>query len=139
MYKSFIIGCGRIAGYIDDGFVNDFTHGYAYQENPDIELEGCMDINPEKRQLFSEKFNCIPFNDYLEGVTKTGSKIVSVCTPDDTHYTIVRSILEIESKIKVIFLEKPACSTLDEINHLIELSNEKEIDIVVNHTRRFDE
>ena len=139
VYNSFIIGCGRIAGYSDDDSINDYTHVYAYRENSNVQLAGCMDIDPEKSNLFSEKFNCIPFNDYLEGVTKTGSEIVSVCTPDDTHYMIVRSLLEIESKIKVIFLEKPACSTIDEINHLIELSNEKEIDIVVNHTRRFDE
>ena len=139
MYKSFIIGCGRIAGYSDDDSVNDFTHGYAYQENPGIELAGCMDINPEKSHSFSEKFNCIPFNDYLEGVTKTSSEIVSVCTPDDTHFQIVKALIEMDSNIQVIFLEKPACSTLDEMDHLIELSNEKEIDIVVNHTRRFDE
>lgn len=138
MYKSFIIGCGRIAGYSNDGFVNDFTHGYAYRKNPYIELVGCMDINPEKRQLFSENFNCIAFDDFQDGIIKTGSEIVSVCTPDDTHYKVVKSLLEMDSNIRVVFLEKPACSTLDEMDHLIALSAEKSIDIVVNHTRRFD-
>ena len=38
MYKSFIIGCGRIAGYSDDGAMNDFTHGYAYWEDQKDEL-----------------------------------------------------------------------------------------------------
>ena len=97
-----------------------------------------MDINPEKRQLFSENFNCIAFDDFQDGIIKTGSEIVSVCTPDDTHYKVVKSLLEMDSNIRVVFLEKPACSTLDEMDHLIALSAEKSIDIVVNHTRRFD-
>lgn len=138
MYKSFIIGCGSIAGYSNDGFINDFTHGYAYQENPDIVLAGCMDINPEKRKLFSEKFNCIAFEDFQHGIHKIGSEIISVCTPDDTHYMVVKSLLEMDSNIKVIFLEKPACKTLDQLDQLIALSAEKKIDIVINHTRRFD-
>ena len=57
MYKSFIIGCGRIAGYSDDGAVNDFTHGYAYRENQNVQLAGCMDIESNKGKLFAKKFN----------------------------------------------------------------------------------
>ena len=97
-----------------------------------------MDINPGRGKLFAEKFNCIAFDDFQDGIIKTGSEIVSVCTPDDTHYKVVKSLLEMDSNIRVVFLEKPACSTLDEMDYLIALSSEKHIDIVVNHTRRFD-
>ena len=138
MYKSFIIGCGRIAGYSNDSSLNDFTHGFAYRENQDIELLGCMDINPEKRQLFSEKFKCIAFDDFQDGISKTDSEIVSVCTTDNTHYEVVKSLLDMDSNIRVIFLEKPVCSTMVELERLIALSVEKKVDIVVNHTRRFD-
>jgi len=138
MYKSFIIGCGYIAGYSEDGTLNDFTHGYAYLDNLKLELSGCMDINPVRGKLFAEKFNCIAFDDFQDGITTTKSEIVSVCTPDDSHYSIVKSLLKIDSTIKVIFLEKPACSSLEEMDHLIALSAEKNIDLVVNHTRRFD-
>ena len=138
MYKSFIIGCGRIAGYSDNNDVNDFTHGYAYQENPDIQLAGCMDLHSKKGQLFAKKFNCTSFDNFQDGITSTGSEIVSICTTDNTHYAVAKSILEMDSNIRVVFLEKPACSTLDEMDHLIALSAEKSIDIVVNHTRRFD-
>ena len=138
IYKSFIIGCGRIAGYSDDDTVNDFTHGYAYRENQNVQLTGCMDIDSNKAKLFSKKFNCTAFNDYKEGIDGTKSEIVSVCTPDNTHFQIVKALIEMGSNIQVIFLEKPACSTLDEMDHLIALSAEKSIDVVVNHTRRFD-
>ena len=138
MYKSFIIGCGRIAGYSDDGAMNDFTHGYAYWEDQKDELAGCMDIDSNKGKLFAKKFNCTAFEDYKEGIDSTRSEIVSVCTPDDTHFQIVKALIEMDSNIQVIFLEKPACSTMEEMEELINLSTERNIDIVVNHTRRFD-
>jgi len=138
IYKSFIIGCGRIAGYSEDGSVNDFTHGYAYRGNPDIQIVGCMDIDNKKSNAFTETFNCVAFNDYQNGVADTETTIVSVCTPDNTHFKIVKSLITMDSKVQVIFLEKPACSTLNEMEELISLSAEKKIDIVVNHTRRFD-
>jgi len=137
-YKSFIVGCGNIAGYSDDGKINDFTHAYAYNKNKNINLAGCMDINPERGKFIAENINCKTFDNYIKGVTDTKAEIISVCTPDNTHYEIVKDLLEIESDIKVIFLEKPACSSLDQMNHLISRSTERNIDIVVNHTRRFD-
>ena len=95
-----------------------------------------MDINPRKSQWFSEKFNCIAFDNFQDGISKTGSEIVSVCAPDDTHYMVVESLLRMDSDIRVIFM-KMACGTLDEMNHLIALSVEKSMNMVVNHTRRF--
>ncbi len=138
MYKSFIIGCGRIAGYSDNNDVNDFTHGYAYQENPDIQLAGCMDLHSKKGQLFAKKFNCTSFDNFQDGITSTGSEIVSICTTDNTHYAVAKSILEMDSNMRVIFLEKPACSSMAEMEELIALSDAKKIDIVINHTRKFD-
>lgn len=138
MFKSFIIGCGRIAGYSNVDSINNFTHGFAYNKNSIIQLAGCMDINTEKGKLFAGKFNSIFYNDFQDGIVITGSEIVSVCTPDETHYMIVKSLLEMESNIRVIFLEKPACKSKNELDELISISREKNIDIVINHSRRFD-
>ena len=138
VFKTFIIGCGRIAGYSYDGKINNYSHGYAYKENPKIELVGCMDIDSDKSQLFSERFNCSAFNNFKEGVKDTESEIISICTPDDSHFEIVNSLLHLNSKIKVIFLEKPACATLDEMEYISSVSEGKNIQIVINHTRRFD-
>jgi len=138
MFKAFIIGCGRIAGYSVDGLLNNYTHAFAYKNNHNIDLVGCMDTNREKRNYFSQNFNCASYEKLEDGIKKTKCDIVSVCTPDHTHYSIVKLLLEMSSKIKTIFLEKPACSNSFELTELISLSKKNNINIVVNHSRRFD-
>ena len=138
MFKAFIVGCGKIAGYSVDGFLNNYTHAFAYKNNHNIDLVGCMDTNREKRNYFSQKLNCPSYKKLEDGIKKTKCDIVSVCTPDHTHYSIVKLLLEMSSEIKTIFLEKPACSNSFELTELIGLSEKRKINIIVNHTRRFD-
>ena len=56
-----------------------------------------MDIDSNKAKLFAKKFNCTAFNDYKEGIDGTKSEIVSVCTPDNTHFQIVKALIEMDS------------------------------------------
>ena len=138
IYKSFIIGCGKIAGYSNDGSINDFTHGYGYINNPHVNIVGCMDCDKKKNNLFADKFNCVPYDQYEKGIIETKPDIVSICTPDHTHYKILKSLLKMEYKIRIIFIEKPICKSMIEMDELINLSNSMGIDIIVNHTNRFD-
>ena len=138
MYDAVIIGCGRIAGYSQNGNIDNFTHGYAYMNNPEVQLVGCMDIDIEKGKAFANRYNCDHFEDIKTLIKSVQPHIVSVCTPDDTHFKITKTLLKMGENIRVIFLEKPACNTLDDMEMLIKLSADKNIDIVVNYTRRFD-
>ncbi len=65
--------------------------------------------------------------------------VVSVCTPDATHFDIIKNIFESDSTPKVIFVEKPVCSNHEELNYLEYFSRQKKTQIIVNHTRRFEE
>ena len=56
MFKSFIIGCGRIAGLSNDNSINNFTHGFAYMKNQSIRLKGCADTNINNGNAFAKKF-----------------------------------------------------------------------------------
>ena len=137
MFKSFIIGCGNIAGFSTNQIKNNFTHGYAYDIIEGVVLAGCMDIDVFKAKKFAKLYNTKSYKDYIDGIRKTRAEIISICSPDDTHYSIVKSLLKLDTHIKVIFIEKPVCSSVDEINDLIQLS-EKRIELIANHTRRFD-
>lgn len=139
-YKAIIIGCGKIAGLYDDrSDTYIYSHAKAYSLNENISLEGCSDLNINNAKSLSSKYN-IPniSEDYLKIISEIKPDIVSICTPDKTHYNIVISILESENLPKIIFLEKPACQNEEELNKLISISEEKNIKIVVNHSRRFD-
>lgn len=138
MYKTFIIGCGKIAGLNNNESFNSFTHGSAYKNNNKVKIVGCMDINSNNGNLFSKKYNTDYFNDYHIGINKTNPQIISVCSPDDTHYSITKDLLQMHSDIRIIFLEKPICTNQNQMKDLIKLSKEKNIIILPNHSRRFD-
>ena len=45
-YRSFIIGCGKIAGLyddLDDDFI--YSHAKAYANNSEVDIAGCWDLN----------------------------------------------------------------------------------------------
>ena len=138
MYGAVIIGCGRIAGYSQNRSINNYTHSYAYMTNPEVQLVGCMDIDIEKGKAFANRFNCVHFDDIQTLIKSVQPHIVSVCAPDETHFQITKLLLQIGESIKVIFLEKPACNTKEDMEMLIQLSADNNIEIVVNYTRRFD-
>jgi len=57
-----------------------------------------------------------------------------VCTPPKAHYEIVKRLL---SKNKNVFVEKPPCSTLDELEDLIKISEQKQKVCLVGMQRRY--
>lgn len=139
-YKAIIIGCGKIAGIYDD--VNDtyvYSHAKAYISNANISLDGCSDLNLDNAKKLSNKYNIPLVNDnYLVMIQDIKPDIISVCTPDKTHYSITKEILDQKYLPSIIFLEKPACQNKNELKELINLSDEKNVKILVNHSRRFD-
>ena len=86
IYRSLIIGCGKIAGLTDNDDVNDFTHGYAYTQNSKINLLGCMDISKRKAKAFAKKFNCKYYDDISTGIKDIDPHIVSICSPVSPLY-----------------------------------------------------
>lgn len=135
MLKAIIIGCGRIAG---SASVSTTTHAGAYQANPDVKLVACVDRTSSKAEAFAIKFACEAFTNLSFALQKHRADIVSVCTPNNTHYAVVKEILNSFYLPKVIFLEKPACASRVELIELQNLALQKDVEIVVNHTRRFD-
>jgi len=138
MLKAMIVGCGRIAGNYNQP-KSITTHGGAYQIENDVEIVACVDSNLEKANDFADLYQCGVEQDLDTALKKYRPDIVSICTPDNTHFNLTKTILCSKYKPKVIFLEKPSCSSEVELNELIELSNQMNIQVVVNHSRRFDQ
>jgi len=134
--KVLIVGCGRIAGGINQTLN---THGGAYKARKGVSIVACIDSNQEQSKSFADFFNCQVENNLETAIHNHKPDIISVCTPDNSHFTITERLIQAKHKPKVIFLEKPACSREEELDYLIELSMQKGVDIVVNHSRRFDE
>jgi predicted dehydrogenase len=133
-----IIGCGKIASQPDQaGMI--LSHAEAYKSNLEVKLEVCMDLIPNRAEKVAKEYNCKVVTEINEGLRVGKPDIVSVCTPDETHFKITKDILCSKDKPRVIFLEKPACSNDQEFNDLLVLATENDVSILVNHSRRFNE
>jgi predicted dehydrogenase len=136
MLKAMVIGCGRIAGGVNNLLT---THAGAYRARNGISIVACIDIDEKRRNSFAKDYDCEAELELQKALETHHPDIVSVCTPDNTHYLFAEEILLSAYIPKVIFLEKPACQTQAELDNLISLSDRVGVLIVVNHSRRFDE
>lgn len=136
MFKALVVGCGKIAG--GDAISGPTTHGGAYTGNRGIELAAGVDLVPERAARFARRFGCEFGSDLIAALEKYAPDVVSVCTPDESHFGVVSEILSAASVPRLIFLEKPACATKEQYVTLEQMAAGRGSMIVVNHSRRFD-
>ena len=136
MLEAMIVGCGKIAGGQNQALT---THGGAYQVQKNVEVVACVDNDLDKSNAFAVLNHCEAERELQVALSKYQPDIVSICTPDSTHFQITENILTASNCPKIIFLEKPACQSATQLDRLIKLSDQKNVPIVVNHSRRFDQ
>jgi predicted dehydrogenase len=139
VYRAAIIGCGKIGSeFADDPRIKDiYTHAGAYVQCPDTELIAVCDKEREKSERCKDRWhvtNC--YTDYEKMLSETEPDIVSVCTPDQTHFEIIRTILT-SSNVKAIFAEKPLALNVNDGQDLVNLAEKQEIVLAVNYSRRY--
>lgn len=140
-YKTAIIGLGNI-GYglsqFDAGFTT--THFEAYYSSKKINLTAVCDIDTKLEDLFSKKIGEKKtrfYKDFREMMRNEKPQIVSICTPDETHYTILKEVAEFPS-VEAIWCEKPLAVTLKQGKEMVQICRARNIKLLVNYTRRYD-
>lgn len=136
-YSVLLVGCGRIAvGQLADSSAS--THLGAILSNPNLRLKGVVDIDPLKAASISLLTGSKAFPS-LEAALLHNYDVVSVCTPDHTHFEIVKSCLLSPNRPKLIFSEKPLCQNRSQLSRLQNLLCSYPVPLLVNHTRRFSQ
>jgi predicted dehydrogenase len=133
MNNAAIIGCGNIGCELSKykpGLI--ITHLEAYKKLG-VKVIGVCDIDIEKAKRYSKN----AFSNYKD-LLRQKPTIVSVCTPDDTHYEILKEITK-HSSIKGIWAEKPFTKNLKQADEIIKICKKKKIKLMVNHFRRYDD
>jgi len=141
VYRAAIIGCGKIGSeFADDPRIKDiYTHAGAYVKCPDTELVAVCDKDTKKAEKCRERWNVTDcYQDYQKMIYEVKPDIVSICTPDTTHFDIIHTILT-SSKVKVIFAEKPLALDIKEAENLVSLAEKKGAILAVNYFRRYSE
>ena len=100
---------------------------------PSADLIACCDLDPQARSTIPDG---VAFHEELDDLLAMPAlEAVFVCTPQETHYTVVARCLE--GGIDV-FCEKPLAHDLASADKIIEAAAQADALLVVGHTMRFD-
>ena len=109
-YKVGLIGLGGIA---------KGAHMTAYQRMDNVEVVAICDIQPQKIEIFKEKFNLsddvLTFTDYHDLLNVEGLDYVDICTPNYLHSIIAVDAL---NKGLNVFTEKPDAVSVAEVTRM---------------------
>ena len=139
VYNVLLIGLGRIGCTYD---INDYSdklimsHAKACSLNPSFKLVAGIDIQPENRAKFSERY-LVPSYESLDKVPiELYCDLVIIASPTNTHLNLVKSVLQLPWKPKAILCEKPVSFSTHEVEIINNLSLSKGVQIFVNYIRR---
>lgn len=148
-YKAGIIGTGGIAGMgilgmHDEAHIGKSkihaSHAGGYDATDSIELRAVADINPDKLDRFGEAWE-IPSEGRYKGheamLNEEDLDVVSVCSPTYLHHRHVIDVARSNADPAVIWCEKPIASRLTDAEEMIAACDERNTELVVNHSFRF--
>jgi predicted dehydrogenase len=108
-------------------------HARLYQECRNARLIGVYDVNAEQGKKIAAEFSTKYFNDIDSLAAEVDA--LSVATPTDLHYEVVKGLL---AQGKHILVEKPITTTVEEANDLVRMAKEQSVSLMVGHVERFN-
>jgi len=139
MFRAAVIGCGKIGSeFADDPRGQGVrSHAEAYRACPSTRLIALCDTDTEKLERCGRRWDVrAVYVEPLQLLTEMQPEIVSVCTPDDTHYELIRQCVS-SPHVRAVLAEKPLALTLAHAEELDRLARERGILLAVNYSRRY--
>ena len=134
-----IIGCGRIAGLLEDDPLRTgvVTHIGAYRAFPKkYDVIACASRTQEHADAFARRFS-LPhaYKNYRTMLKECALDVVSVCAYADTRAAMIRAAGA--AGVKAVFAEKPLATSIGEAKAVTAYCRRKNVVLMVNHTRRW--
>ncbi len=115
-----IVGCGKIS--------NQHIKGWKKTG----EIVAVCDLNKKRAEKKSREKNIKSvYTDFLKMIEEENPSVISICTPPQTHYNLIKQA--IEKKIHV-FVEKPAFISSENTREIIRKANRKNTKICPAYT-----
>ena len=140
-YRAALIGCGKIGSeFADDPCVSGiYSHAGAYAACEGTTLVAVCDRNPEKLEGCGERWNIAArYLDPHQMIAEQQPEIVSICTPDSTHYNLICAAIATRG-VRGILAEKPLSLDLWEAQEIVRLASERNLVLLVNYSRRYSQ
>ena len=118
MKRVAIIGCGRMAGTIDDerppgSPLYPSTHAGAFAGVADTTVVAAVNRGQQRLQEFCSRWRVAgAYQDYREMLAAESPDVVSICTPQESHAQITIDCAQ--AGVKGIICEKAMCSSMTE-------------------------
>lgn len=123
MFKVAVVGCGGIGN----------AHCAAWGRLEDVKLVAVCDLNKERADALGEKYNCAVCYDIAD--LPSDLDAVSVVTPPNTHYAVVKPLLE---RGYNVFCEKPITTNVSEGEDLLKTAAACGVKMAVGFKMRYE-
>lgn len=137
--RTAIIGCGKIGSEFVDGAgaAGIYSHAGAYAACPTTSLVAVCDTDPATMRRCADRWGVTAgYTDARRLLAEQQPDIVSVCTPDQTHFELIR--LAIESPgVRGVLAEKPLALECDQGVELVRIARDRRVILAVNYSRRY--
>lgn len=141
-YNVIIVGAGKQGCFSDaPGSGNEhkiISFAHAVTEHPGFELNGFYDSDHTKSLKAQEYWGGCAFATIERALNPAGCKkpdVVVIATPDNLHYELLKHLAYFP--LKLVIVEKPLCTNLQQAREVVELYKAKGRDLCVNYTRMF--
>ncbi len=137
-FRCALVGLGRIGSLLEDDPLREkpCTHAGAMAGNPDCEIVGGCDLDPERRERFRERWEVTAvFPTIAELLRETAPELLAVATHPDSHFAMVRAAAR--SGVRVVVCEKPLADSRRDAERIARLHRSGRITVLVNHERRY--
>ena len=138
-YNLAIIGCGGIAGDVDDDPKKRhiYSHAKAISMIEQIQIIACCDVDEAALNKFSKKWNVAnKYTNLDEMIDEEYIDILVVATPTKYHYDHVKKALS--NSINVVFCEKTLTYNLQQGVEISDIADKQNSLLIVNFMRRWD-
>lgn len=135
-FNVLIIGAGKIGAFFDSpGSSEILTHAHAFSKHRGFDLIGFYDLDYRKAQRAAKLWKTKSFRSLADAFTKNKIDIISVAVPDNSHYQVLKEIIQYHPKF--VFVEKPLTTLFSSSRKIVNLFQKNKIPILVNYSRRF--
>ena len=119
-----IVGCGMIAIK---------RHFPEMNENPNVEIIGCTDYQPERAEEMAGIYHCKAYPDYQALLEEAKPDAVVVCTTNSTHCEVTVAALEAGAHV---LCEKPMAASLEESRKMVEAAERSGKKLMIAQNQR---
>ncbi|MCH7744751.1 MAG: Gfo/Idh/MocA family oxidoreductase [Chloroflexi bacterium] len=138
--RAALIGCGKMGSEYSSDIQQSgvYSHAHAYSAHPATELVAVCDADLRRAKACANQWS-VPahFDDYREMLAVAKPDIVSICTPDETHFAVGMNVLETEG-VRGVICEKPLALDVSQAQAMAQSASAHEVALLVNYSRRFD-